>query len=203
MGSVSKKVAQTIAQTKQSILIGGEEYMYPPLNCATLALVGNYISDKTENFNQNSETVVSDILALAKDNHSLEEVLACLILGAESIYNEMPHIEQIDTEIIEHIEETKYLLGFIPYIVKTPKKTIKKQDIIIGTEFLYLIKKFSFTPIQDVVTAITTILNEGQATAFFLQGLIFLRTISWTKPTLIESEIEMKTEKINRIVHGD
>lgn len=181
---VNKKVGQTVTQAQSNIIIGGEEFFYPAITTRTLLMLSQYISTETEEFDLDKGGSVSDIIELARENDALPRVLATLILGGKRINENKPHIEQKEVEITHEIDKYTYMLGFIPRIIKTSETSLKIEDVETGTEFEYLVNRFTDDfAVSDIVTAIMKILNDGQDTAFFLQGLIFLKQVSMTNPT--------------------
>lgn len=180
--SFQSRVASSISQEINTIIIAGEEFRYPPLTARTLFMLSKYISKESEEF---KGTTASDVIALATENDALSSVLATLILGSKYIKQEIPEIIEFEEEISEYNAETKYWLGFIPHIIKTPikRKEIKYKETG-KTVFDALVNRFAEDfAISDVVTAIETILNTNKEIGFFLRGLITLKEVSLTTPT--------------------
>ncbi len=77
-----QKVAETVLQKDQSIVIGGATYQVAPPSIATLILVSELVAQLPP-IDPKQESILLESLRVAKDCAVLGEILATLILGAK------------------------------------------------------------------------------------------------------------------------
>ncbi|MCM1502296.1 MAG: hypothetical protein NC115_06470 [Bacteroidales bacterium] len=83
-GTVESKVAKTILQRPEKVIIGQKEYSIAPPSVATLILMSEEIS-KMPRLDMSTDSIVSDVLRNAKDCRGIGDILAVAILGAKGL----------------------------------------------------------------------------------------------------------------------
>lgn len=80
--TIEEKVGSTILESDKTVIIDGETYNVAPPTTATLIMVSELVS-KLPRIKMNSEILLEECLANAKDFRIIGEIAAILILGAK------------------------------------------------------------------------------------------------------------------------
>ena len=94
MEKIESKVADTLLQSTEKVLIGGNEYTVSPPSIATIVLASKYISELPE-LHLDKGSVLSEALSVAKDCEGIGRVLAVLVLGARKGREEIAYIRRV------------------------------------------------------------------------------------------------------------
>lgn len=181
MTNTGKKTAEAILQLDSKVTIGGVEYNIPAPTYGTLIRLSAYINE-TDILISEDNVNVADLISLAKTESSAPEALAVLILGAKEC--DLPYFSDLEVEITEEIEETKYILGFIPKRIKSLKNSKQLQKVESGTKLEYLSNKFkNEVAISEIVTTLTDIISNRLDLLFFYKGITYLKGVNQIKRT--------------------
>ena len=80
--TIEEKVSRTILEKNQSVVIDGKTYNVAPPTTATLIIVSELVS-RLPRIKMNSEKVLGECIANAKDFRVIGKIAAVLILGAK------------------------------------------------------------------------------------------------------------------------
>lgn len=169
--SIEKKVAATVLQQPEEVVVGENTYYVSPPSVATLILVSEAVSRLPRRV-LDSEKVMGEVLANAQDCRPLGEIAAILILGAKGI-------EKVVSEV--ETQRKKYLWGIVRRNVKKAvSRKINCKDAL-AEEILE-----NFTP-QQLNNLIARLLKRMQIADFF--GLTtFLTEVNLLRQTKVEEE---------------
>jgi hypothetical protein len=95
MDTPEQKTAQTVLQQPEEITVGGETFSVAPPSIATLILASAEIS-KLPHVKLDSENILLESLAVAKNCRVLGDVTAILILGAKGLTGKRKVIETVE-----------------------------------------------------------------------------------------------------------
>lgn len=84
MPGIESKVAKTILQKTEKVIIGNETMEVAPPSTATLILVSEETA-KLPHIKLDSENIAGEVLYVAKDCRVLGDIVAILILGAKNL----------------------------------------------------------------------------------------------------------------------
>ena len=166
--NIEKKVADTILQREEQVIIGNKTYYTAPPSIATLILVSEAVSRLPR---LDGDNLMGDTLAKAKDCRPLGEIVALFILGAKAAR---------ETKSVTEKQRRTYLWGLIKRTA-TVTREVSRMDAL-ADELLE-----ALTPKElNLLTA--RLLQRMQIADFF--GLTtFLTGVSLTRPTkVVESE---------------
>lgn len=167
--NIETRVAQTILQQPEKMVIGGKTYTIAPPSVATLILASEVVSHLPQ-VHLDEDKIVEETLWIAKDCRKLGDLMAILILGARHINDKVERREK---------RQKRLLWGLIRYT---------KEETIIETAKDALSRELleEVTP-RDLQNSIGKILFKMQVGDFF--GLTtFLTEINLMRPTKVETE---------------
>jgi hypothetical protein len=84
MKAVQKRVADTLLENAQAVMLGGKRYKVAPPTIGTLVMVSEKIAELPD-FDTGTQNVLGSVVSNAKDAAAISEVCAILILGAKRI----------------------------------------------------------------------------------------------------------------------
>lgn len=84
MATIEQKTAQAILQQTEEVIVGGVTYQVSPPSTATLILASEAIS-LLPSRKMDSEDVLNESLAVARDCRVIGDIIAILILGAKNL----------------------------------------------------------------------------------------------------------------------
>lgn len=167
--NIETRVAQTILQKPEEMVIGGKTYTIAPPSVATLILASEIIAQLPQ-IQLDPEKVVEETLSIAKDCRVLGDLLATLILGAKHINDK---VERLERQRKRHLWGLFYTTRTIT-INETAKEALSRELLE------------NITP-RDLNNSVAKIINMMQVGDFF--GLTtFLTEINLMRPTKVETE---------------
>lgn len=166
--TVESKVAKTILQKPEKVVIGKETYQVAPPSTATLILASETIAELPD-VRMNADNLVFEALAVAKDCRAIGDVLAILILGAKNL----------EERIVEcKTRKKKTCFGLITRIEEyQEEKVIDRKAELAG-------KILSDVPPQEINELLNRLLGSMQIAFFFA-----------TTTSLVEVNLLRRTKK--------
>jgi hypothetical protein len=166
--NIETKVAKTILQEPEEVVIGDTTYRVANPSTATLILMSEAVA-KMPQVNLTAEKVVDESLYIAKDCRIEGEIVAIMILGAKGL---------METRKVRHTEEKRRLWGLWKqrYEVET-EETINHKAI--------LAKKLLEDVSPRELMNITSRLLQGMQIADFFGLTTFLIEINLLRQTKV------------------
>lgn len=93
--NIERKVAQTILQQPEEIMVGDKVYQAAPPSAATLILVSEAVA-RMPKVQLDAERIVDEVLSIGRDCRPMGEIVAILILGAKGLTETRKTVKTIE-----------------------------------------------------------------------------------------------------------
>lgn len=120
--SIEKKVADTILQTPETLVVGGVEYLIFPPSTATLIMISELVADMPT-IDENTENVLTEVLSVAKDMKVIGKIAATLVLGAKRIK------ERNKVKVWRKVERRKFSFLKLRHVTTTEHESEEMLEI--------------------------------------------------------------------------
>lgn len=147
---MEKKVADTMLEIPEEVIIGGESYKMPPPSIATLVLFSKYVGQMPKE-TLDEEFPIASLLQQADKLHLLGYALSAVILGAKEFHKEVD--DTTKKGFFNRKSEAK------PTITKGEELSQKINQIGIDEVTQVFVKLLKFLRIQDFFQLTTSLIE--------------------------------------------